>query len=431
MLDYASVHLFIMDSWSIEATVEALSANIERTALEQTSPGGQGDRFLRVCLVSFGLPPRGGGEGTYVWNLARGLVGAGHSVTLRVPSGARAPDGAPRGLAVEEVSTLNAPTLRVASFVLGVRRSMAGLAGSGFDVAHFAFDFPTLPLPLGGGSVPTVATVHHLHFAEARSMMRVRPWSALSPNMVRRFLLTQVEKSTAARADRVVAVSEFTRRSLTEGGFSPSKVSVVPNGIDLAAFGGADGGRFARLYGLGESPYVIYVGRLEPSKGVAYLLSAFSGVRKSLPGARLVVVGGGKGRYSRSLRRWAESDAVVFTGYVDAELLRSAYAGASAVALPSLMEGSGMSLLEGMASGKPCLATRVGGVPEVVEDGVTGLLVPAADVPSLSRAMVRLLKNRDEAEEMGRRGRKRVAESFGIASMTAGTVEAYRLAMAG
>ena len=380
---------------------------------------------MRVCLVSFEYPPSGGGEATYTGGLVREYLELGHSVGVMVPSG-RVPADLPPGAEALPVKLSSAPLFGVASFCVGVRRLARQVAKRGYDVIHIAFDYPTVPLDLRGAGVPTVATVHHLHFVEAVSLLRSRPGVLASPYLLRQFLLTQAEKRTAARSSELIAVSEHTRRSLGALGLPAGRATVVPNGIDPGPIGAADGRAFRERYALGAKPYVLYVGRLDVSKGLEYLLPAFSSVVGAVPQAVLVIAGRGPRPYVESLRR-SGSGREVFTGFLEEGLLRSAYAGASAVVLPSLMEGSGISLLEGMAAGKPCVATRVGGVPEIVEDGRTGVLVRPGDSESLAAGIVRVLTDPGSGE-MGARGVRRVAEKFTLRQMAERTLSVYRMA---
>lgn len=375
---------------------------------------------MKVCLVSFEFPPGGGGEGSYTRTLAASLLRSGHSVTLVIPPGRSAAD-APEGAEVVRVSVSRAPLLGVASFSLGVRRLLPRLAQRGVDIAHVTFDYPTLPVDLRSAGIPVVATVHHLHLGEALGLYRAGALTPFSPGFARRFLLTRSELRFLSSCDGVIAVSDYTRRSLLTAGVRPEKVVTVRNGVVLPRAGGDH--LFRRRFGV-DGPFALFVGRLDPSKGVRYLLSAFREAVRVVPGARLVVVGGGPRRYAASLRARAPP-GVLFTGRVGAELLSSAYSGASLVVLPSLMEGAGITLLEGMAASKPCVATRVGGTAELVEDGVTGFLAKPGDSGSLATAMARLLSDPETAKRMGREGRRRVELEFSADAMCMGTLGAY------
>lgn len=388
--------------------------------------GAESRHPLRVCLVSYEFPPSGGGEATYTYNLVNGLAALGHSVLLVVPEGrGRDAPPLPDSARVFGLRSSQAPSLKVLSFMRAVKNFLPRLIRrERVDVTHVAFDYPTIPVGLRGLGSPLVATVHHLHFLEALSMVRHKRRAIATTYLARQFMITRAEARLLRGADGVIAVSDFTRSSILRLGLPSQRVDVVRQGIEPGGFSSCTPEAFRSRFSLDDAPFVLYVGRLEPSKGIEYLISSFAEVRRWHPVARLAVVGRGSPSYVAKLKRRSER-GVVFTGYLDNDLLHSAYAGAAAVALPSLMEGLGISLLEAMASSKPCVATTVGGVPEVVKAGETGLLVEPGSPPALARALVELLDDPERAMEMGERGRRLVEEKFSVGQMARATETAY------
>jgi glycosyltransferase involved in cell wall biosynthesis len=154
--------------------------------------------------------------------------------------------------------------------------------------------------------------------------------------------------------------------------------------------------------------------RLNDLKGITYLLDAIPSVLAQCPDARFLIVGDGPRR--RDFEAYAERngyrDRAIFTGFrLDVpEILKEI----SVSVLPSLSEGLSNTLIESMAAGVPVIATRVGGNPEIVEDGVTGLLAPPRDVGALAHAITMLLQNPERAEIMGKAGRDRIARAFSL-----------------
>jgi glycosyltransferase involved in cell wall biosynthesis len=162
---------------------------------------------------------------------------------------------------------------------------------------------------------------------------------------------------------------------------------------------------------------------LVPIKGHAYLLEAFAAALEDLPDCVLVLAGDGPCRpdLERQARRLGIADRVWFLGHrTDIERVVQAY---DVIALASVTESLPFSLLEGMAYGKPALATAVGGVPELVEDGVNGRLVPPRDVKALSEAMVDILSDVDRLGTMGRAARQRVQDEFNAERMVRDTMD--------
>jgi glycosyltransferase involved in cell wall biosynthesis len=211
-------------------------------------------------------------------------------------------------------------------------------------------------------------------------------------------------------ASRVVCVSEDSGRLSAAEGIAGRKLTVIRNGIDTA--------RFTYLGPAPDGP-VVMVGRLVPAKGVDTLLRAAAIVVRQQPEFRLEIAGDGEARpgleaLSAELGLGEHVRFVGNIGDVPGLLAR-----ASAVVLPSLSEGISLTLLEAMARGLPVVATRVGGNPEVVEDGVTGRLVPASDPDALAAALLSVWPASDCTREMGRAGRERVERLFDVRRMVA------------
>jgi len=217
-------------------------------------------------------------------------------------------------------------------------------------------------------------------------------------------------------ASRVVCVSQDSLELSAEEGIARRKLTVIRNGIDIS--------RFAYLGPTLGGP-VVMVGRLVPAKGVDTLLRAVASVVRRQPEFRLEVAGDGEARPGlKSLAGELGLGAHVrFLGNV--QDVPALLARASALVLPSLSEGISLTLLEAMARGLPVVATRVGGNPEVVEDGVTGQLVPARDPDSLAQALLALWPGSERTREMGRAGRQRVEQLFDIKRMVADYEDLY------
>lgn len=155
-----------------------------------------------------------------------------------------------------------------------------------------------------------------------------------------------------------------------------------------------------------------YVGRLVPVKELDTVVRAFAVARAHVPGCRLVLAGDGESRAAleRMVNELDVGEAVTFAGWH--RDLCSVYRGTDVAVLSSRNEGTPVSLIEAMAAGRPVIATRVGGVPDVVSDGDTGLLVPRGDVDGFAQAMIRLARDAAERTAMGRAGRQRVRDRY-------------------
>jgi glycosyltransferase involved in cell wall biosynthesis len=211
-------------------------------------------------------------------------------------------------------------------------------------------------------------------------------------------------------ADRVVCVSGDSMRLSAAEGVAARRLAVIRNGIDTS--------RFAYL---GPSPGgpVVVVGRLVPAKGVDTLLRAAARVVRTRPDFRVEIAGDGEARpgLERLSAELGLGECVRFLGTV--RDVPGLLGRASALALPSLSEGISLTLLEAMARGLPVVAARVGGNPEVVDDGVTGRLVPAGDPDRLAEQLLDVWPVSDRTRAMGRAGRERVERLFDVRRMVA------------
>jgi len=252
-------------------------------------------------------------------------------------------------------------------------------------------------------------------------------------------LQRRVHRHVCRLADCILTNADAIRQSLIAEGYDAAKIKVIRNGIDVRSFRGtADGGpRFRSAFALpADAPIVAVLARLGAIKGIEYFLQAAVLVARRFADARFVIVGGGtfvkNGRdetldYRRRLEVMAQrlglDGRVVFTGARSdiADVLSQV----AVSVLPSLSEGVSNTVLESMAAGVPVVATRVGGIPEAVEDGTSGLLVPARDPVALAHAIGLVLEDRDLARRLGRAGHERVARHFDLDSVVRQTETLY------
>ena len=272
--------------------------------------------------------------------------------------------------------------------------------------------------------IPHVMTMH--------SLEPLRPWKAEQLGGGYR-LSSWCERVSAASAAAVVAVSDGMRADIMAAypEIPAERIRVIRNGIDTTEYHADPGTDVLERHGVDTSrPYVIFVGRITRQKGVPVLLRAASAL---VPEAQLVLCAGqpdtpelaaevtelvGGLRASRSGVVWIPE---MLPKHEVIQLLTHA----AVFACPSVYEPLGIVNLEAMACGTAVVGSRTGGIPEVVADGETGLLVPPGEPEPLAEALNALILDPDRAVAMGQAGRKRVVAEFGWAAIAAQTAALY------
>lgn len=397
---------------------------------------------MRILLVANTLPPRDvSGVGEQVLQLAAGLREAGHEVEV-LGRGSGAVAGSKLLFPLAAVPAAWRALSRLRPHVVQVHESDGALVALLVAVAAPFLDPPPRLLAL----------LQVSYRAERRAVRPLvdggrvlgRPgWRERAFRWGKAPLQVALGCLTVWLADAVLAPSAATAAELArdyriDAGDGP--VRVVPNatgGVPLneaagaaasvaaggsGATGSGAAGEAVEASGAGavagglaaEAGHLLFVGRLRIRKGVEVLLAALARLRAAHPEARLLVAGDGEHR--RALERTAAAlgvaDAVTFLGRCDAARVRALLAGARLLAVPSIYEGMPLVVLEAMEAGVPVVASRVSGIPEVVEDGVTGWLVPPEDPQALAAALAAAMEDAEEARRRGAAGRRRVEERF-------------------
>jgi glycosyltransferase involved in cell wall biosynthesis len=275
------------------------------------------------------------------------------------------------------------------------------------------FFYAALARVLVGGRTRLILTEHGRPFPDRVSPLR---------RAVNRLLLDPL-------ADEVNAVCGFSARSLSRvDGFSGRRIGVIENGIEIARYRSA-GDRDALRRRLGLAPdrrYLINVARFHPIKDQATLLRGFAGVAAARPDVDLLLAGDGplRGDLEGLVSRLELGSRVRFLGVRSdvPDLLQAA----DLFLLTSICEAAPLTLMEAMAAALPVVVTAVGGNPEIVRDGVEGLLVPRGDAAALSYAVLRILDDHTAAARMGQAGRALVEDRYQIARTVADYYRLYR-----
>jgi phosphatidyl-myo-inositol dimannoside synthase len=365
--------------------------------------------MARVLLVTNDFPPRRGGIQSYLQELVDQLAAAGsHTVTVYAPKWKGCDDFDARARAsgysvIRHPGTLMLPEPTVAA------RMCRLIARHDIGTVWFGAAAPLAllaPLARRAGAARVVASTHGHEVG----------WSMLP---VARTALRRIGNDT----DVVTFVSRYTRRRFAAAFGPDAALEHLPPGVDIDRFAPDPVARaeLRARYGLGERPVVVCLSRLVPRKGQDMLIRALPVIRQRIPGAALVIVGGGPYRSSlqRLAHRYGVAAHVVFTGGVPSAELPAHHALADVFAMPCRTRGAGLDVeglglvyLEASATGVPVIAGRSGGAPETVCDGETGVVVDGWDVGAISAAVSDLLADPDRAARMGAAGRRWVVDHW-------------------
>jgi glycosyltransferase involved in cell wall biosynthesis len=215
---------------------------------------------------------------------------------------------------------------------------------------------------------------------------------------------------TLRTADALTAITDDCRQHALRAGAPDERIRIVTNGADLR--------RFHPAAGAPERPWgermVFACRQLFPRKGIRFLIEAAAILKRRFPDLRVVLAGDGFERpaLERLARERGLADDCIFLGWVPNADLPRYYQAAAVSVIPSLEEGFGIPAAEAMGCGIPVVASDAGGLPEVVEDGVTGFVVPKGNVDALVDAIGRLLSDEEMRARMGRAARERAVRLF-------------------
>ncbi|HEX2021348.1 MAG TPA: glycosyltransferase family 4 protein [Candidatus Thermoplasmatota archaeon] len=370
---------------------------------------------LRIAQVAPYLRPHVGGVESHVETVSAELARRGHDVVVYTSAQPGAPDE-------ERVDGYRIARVRAWAnlFTTPVTPGLGrALASAPCDVVH-AHSPPPLSAWFAarwaaGARVPFVLTYH--------CDLEIPLWGGAA--VVETYRRT-LGLGTVRRADAVVATTR-TYAQTSRALWRRSDVDVVPNMVDARRFHPERGDAGLReRHGLGERPVALFVGRLTHHKGVEEFVRAAASTG---PDVAHVVVGDGPRRAALEAEaRRVAPGRVLFVGRVPAEELPAWYRAADVGVLPSTsrLEAFGIAALECMASGRPVVVSRMPGVEEVVEDGVTGLHADPLDAGDLAAKIVRIARDRELAAAMGKAARARVEERYATEHVVDAIEAVYR-----
>lgn len=263
---------------------------------------------------------------------------------------------------------------------------------------------------------PTVITVHGVQSEDSKHQgtlhQRSRKW--LYSRLIERYNLSHTR--------HLIAISRYVTQYFARNLNAGTNIYFIPNAID---------DRYFQLRGAGSSQTILYAGRLIRRKRALDLVEAFARVARVLPNVQLRLAGEfeSEREYAAQVRAVIEREQlqarVHFLGALSEEAVLREFQDCALLALPSIQETSPMVIAQAMAAGKPVIATPVGGVPEMLVDDKTGLLVPVGDVTALSQALQRVLRDDALRMNLGRAARLHAQENFHARAVARKTYRAY------
>lgn len=384
-------------------------------------------RVLRICS-SFEPPDSAisgwrarfdpiGGMQNHTAALSRALDRRGVHQTVLTAR----PPGAPRRAALGRhgaVVRVGAP-VPVCRQLYGVTAArLAGPLAADADLVHVHLGEDIAVLPLAARAarrrhLPVVLTVH----TSLRHTLAVTD----SRSAMLRVLGGALEQRATRSVDAVITLTPRLAERLLATGVRRERLHVIPSGFEPALFAGPAGDPFPAA----GHPRVVFVGRLHPQKQVDVLVQAARLLRT--PGVQVLVVGDGPDRswLEATARELGVTDRVTFTGFVPHSAVPAVLAHADVVVLPSRYEEMGSVLVEAMRVGRPIVASRTGGIPDVITDGVTGRLVPPGQPAAVAVAIDTLLTDRALATGLGQRARA-AAAGYDWTSLADRVLDVYR-----
>jgi len=363
---------------------------------------------MEILVITWNYPPRRGGMEQLLASVCGGLSKQ-HRVWVITAYAAETTAGTE-----EKIFRPTTPGL-VRYFLFALTKGIALLRGN-----------RSIRVVFGGSALMTPIVLVLAHLFRRNAVVQVHGLDLIYHNPIYQFVFVRWLRG----ADRVIANSRYTAALARQKGVGEPAIAVIPPGVDWQRFQvpeTADTVKKARE--LANRKVILFVGRLAKRKGVKeFIEHSLVDIVKRMPDACFVIAGDNPteslahhdnvaGEIRQAIARHDLAQQVRWLGAVsDAELVQL-YAACDVLVLPVLeldydVEGFGMVALEAAAAGKPVVATRVGGVPDAIEDGKSGILVAPGNYQGMTEAIVLLLKDRGLAASMGETGRQRVMKEF-------------------
>lgn len=328
-----------------------------------------------------------GGAGIYIATLAKLIDRKKFKLFLACPKGSKIIDIVKNDIEIIEIASQGDKSLEIGT----IKQLVKIIKKNKVDIVHTHASL--------SGRIAAKITGAKIVYT------RHTPSESMTQNGLKRVINKYINNFLC---DKVIAVSNFVEKQLIEDGISHKKIIKIYNGVNYSEYESLSHLKREN----GEGLTLIQVARLEAEKGHKYAIEAISLIDKEKYSVKLIIVGDGskKGELEELAKGLKVEDRVAFTGYV--KVVKGFVEKSDVIILPSINEAFAIALLEGMAAGKPCIASNVGGVPEVAQDGVNGILVEPKNSEAIKDAVVKLYENPELRRSMGEQSIRIVKEKF-------------------
>lgn len=372
---------------------------------------------MRIAFITFEYPPFIiGGAGIYALNITRELANLGHYVVVFTPDISKSVSELDlNNIKIQKVLINKKLPFKAFHFWLRLPNEIKKFEENNcFDIIHFnGISFWFLKKRLS--KAKHIVTVHHLVKDSIKNnnlsfISRIKDISGENS-----FFMPFLEKKCIESPDKLIAVSNFTKKQIIESyDIDPKLIEVIYNGIDShsCSFTKEELVGFKKKLNF-DQPILLFVGRVDdPRKDLNFLIQAVKKV-SDIINVTLVVVGKGNQTEAKKLiDSLGLSNNVVFTGFVNDNYLQKCYSVCDIYVCPSKLEGFGLTLVEAMIAGKPIIATNVGAIPEIIKNGINGILVKSGDIDEMCMAICTLLKNKKMANDIGKKNAECISVKY-------------------
>ena len=345
---------------------------------------------MKKVIIIGKFPPHLGGVASHTYNLAKQLKKKGYHISVLTYPHEKIEDK--NGIKVSSAPTVNIKGLRGLIFTFTAAKKLIEIIRKeDIDIIHAHYIIPPGLIALLGSFItgkPYYVTVHGSDALILSSNILIRPFI----------------KIILKKAEKVIVISEKLAEKILKLGIPQDKIMITYNMVDTETFNPQIKSSFKKEIGT-KKPIILFVGNLVPQKGIEYLIKAKKYLKKD---SKLVIVGGGPLlKKLKDITKKENIKDVLFTG--PRTDINNIMAAADIIVLPSISEGFPIVLLEAMAMGKPVVATKVGGIPEIVDEKV-GILVGPKNPRRLADAIEKLLSDEKLRKKLGENGLKKAAK---------------------